>query len=248
MKIGNARVLVPAVLCLLALTTTPALAGIVNGDFETAPPPFPIPNWSQIGGAVQGPPGFTGANGGILAQGPGGPAGIPLPGGWSGSMIWQEFDCGPEDAQCYIRFDYNFAPPIPAVPTAAFVIVNGPAGTKLYWLPPGGWLNAQAVYPTCGELTIAFGIVEKNPVLNSSFYVDNVEDKCDTAPWPADPEALPGEEWPPPESDEIDDAVLGLDAVRNGVPTVSQWGLAVLTLLVLAAGTVVLRRNRALAT
>jgi len=38
------------------------------------------------------------------------------------------------------------------------------------------------------------------------------------------------------------------DIYTDPIPTVSQWGLAVLTLLVLAAGTVVLRRNRALAT
>jgi len=41
--------------------------------------------------------------------------------------------------------------------------------------------------------------------------------------------------------------ILAHDPYAGDIPTVSQWGLAALTLLVLAAGTVVLRRQRALA-
>lgn len=235
----------PGLVIAMLVCGTPAVAAIVNGDFEAAPPP-PVPGWVELGGVVQLPPegaggGGAGANsawfGGTMVNG------IPLGGGFRGSIIMQTFDCegGPTDT-CYIKFTYRLTPPPPPA-ALAFVAVDGPAGMKWAALPfVGAATTRQIAYPSCGVLRLYFGMVEANAVtISIHFYLDNVDDRCNQSWGESD---LPISDFPPQNPTSEQTAMIELVGDANAaVPAVSEWGLAVLLLLVLIVGTVTFGRR-----
>ena len=166
---------------------------IVNGDFETPAGAAPVPGWVELGGVVQGGPEAAGgagpgANSARFTDGPG----IPLLGGAArGAGIAQTFWCGDTDPMpnCYIKFTYAFDDVLPNG-ASAFVSINGPAGRMRADIPDNDLTSQerQVAYPECGQVTLVFGVVEPGGALTSVFYLDMVEDKCDSAPFPGIPE------------------------------------------------------------
>ena len=218
---------------------------IVNGSFEGFVPPPPGPGfagWVTVGGPVLGPGAPAGLPGGAPATPNGAqisPApGVLLPGAgaWVGAGIAQTFDCftpGPPNRTCWIKFDYDYPPG----PGFAYAVIEGPAGTSFFKLPntAAGYESVQINYPLCTVITLYFLVVEPGGALTNLLLIDNVVDKCDNQSWPAQvPQNAALAVCSGPECPAVDEMITNLG--NAAVPTLSEWGMILLALLILCIG------------
>jgi hypothetical protein len=222
---------------------------IQNGGFE-APAAF-APNWLVVGGPVVGGPG-AGGSANSAQLGPS--AGKILPAaGWVGTKIQQEFLCGVADPtrKCYVKFDYRLAFAGGGAKGDAVIVIRGPAGQRMYFLAQqAAFVTRQVEYPVCDTLTIMAMITQDRLLgITHTFRIDNFADKCDTLPFPGIPVIPPDTICIPPSLDcDAINFLVSTPPTQNNVPTLSQWGMLILGLLILCLGGVyIFRRNRVVA-
>jgi hypothetical protein len=232
-------------LCVVGLNPG-VLAGIANPDFEI-PPPWPIPFWLTLGNPGEAPPFSSGVQCARLEPtlSPWGP-GFPAGGGFVGSSIFQEFTCDPAHLdKCYILFDYGHFNGGGAL---AAVCVDGPAGPLWGILPAlAPWVTVLVIYPACDSLKIFFGIVQPGAAVASNLYVDNIRDTCcltciDTTGILV----LELDESPPadPAGASISEMFGRVSGTR--VPAAQPWAVYIIIFILIATGTYVVLRKRAL--
>ncbi len=161
--------------------------------------------------------------------------------------VSQSFDCESGSNYCSVSFKYQFRQL--HVDDEAFVLFMYDGQWKARALPPlvGYWKREWLSVDGCGDgRWINFGVrtLGSGGVI-STLLIDDVHSQCsandETTVW--QDAAVSEDEW-----NALLDAPLtsggDLDIPWPMVPAVSEWGLVALTLLVLAAGTVVIRRRR----
>jgi len=234
------------------------MGGIVNGDFEgSSTDPWKI-GWQNNPTDCYEP--FRAA-----------PYNLPYPQGpspgarhllWLGNQIpaleqhpgcdtsgaYQIFDCGSGADYCTVTFDYEFHQD--DIDDDAVIFLKSSGGFTYKFLPPAAGPTGEDIkvsVPGCGEnVLVVFAVIDDHSDgIQSKLWLDNVTSVCTiTSETTLGLVDYTGAE--PFDFENPPDNPLGDRIIR--VPTVSEWGLVVMGLLVVAAATVVIMRRRRVAT
>lgn len=237
------------------LCSESAFGQVINGDFEgptTAPwtlayhenPPGCFPPFRAAPFNLPYPPGPQPDEFHLLWIGQV-PAVPPIP-GCDPSGAYQWFDCETGGSYCTVSFQYQFDQ-IDLDDDAVFVLKSS-GGLVYKVLPPSEVTSTVSVsVQGCGSgaLVLFAAVDDHSDGIQSVLWIDNVQSQCtandDTTPGLDDFTGDLGFDLDNLPEDPLPDRNL------SAVPAVSEWGLVVMTLLVLAAGTLVFRRFRAAA-
>lgn len=224
------------------VNSDPGNAGVCNEGFDNATPaPWEKTHdatpagsempWSTGGGN----PGRCGHLGPIA----GGP-----PNGSQISIILQSFDCDGPGKFCTITFDALY--PAGAAGESAEVYLSSGGAPKQVRIPvAAGWQTYVISAPGCDEVSVV-GFELFGPATGSTqeLRIDNVSSECT----PDDDTSEELTVVPDTFCDSVQNCNAPseppLENFPGGIPTVSEWGLIVMTVLVLTAGTVAFGRRR----
>lgn len=213
-------------------------AQVVNGDFEAGG--GGLGNWTHTPGVIAGP-GLppTPATGAHMPAGAGG----VIVGANRYQIIQQTFTCpGPANGTCVIKVSLQH---LPGAGESATLYLQNAGGARIANVPNIAIAADRKIgIPGCGTVTI--GLFRKKAagagVFTGDLYFDGVQDNCQP---PAGPVPFPGVPFLTtidcPSSDPgcTDLAEAQSVLAINTIPTISQWGMILLALLMLVIGTIV---------
>lgn len=225
------------------LAPSPAFSGIENGNFEgETTEPWQMLNWSDV---VCDEPqriyeSLVPNHFVCLGDDPI----TSSKQGCSISAVRQWFNCSDGSAFCTVYFWYKFEQNDVNELALARVQQNTnpllPESTTIWLAPVDSWTPVPISVIGCSESAmVEFMILDpsQGPV-ESILRVDDANDEC-TANDNTNPEQLYEETYPDLSNEEEKPLGEGI-----GIPTVSAWGLAVLTLILMAAGSIEIVRRR----
>jgi len=218
------------ILILFIISLNAQILPLQNGDFGTG-----LNCWETLGGVenIDGKAKLTPtfefeANGGMFV----------------GAKISQFFFCEPvPDGACWIKFDYMYD--------------ENAASQAEVWLDHSGTINKFRITPTagafkivqvnapeCSHITITFMLFHDlglDPIDQATLTIDNLAAKCMEDDW--DEDDLEGGGTVPEFEDLYKITSIPPERCVENIPTLSQWSLIILALLMLIIGVVSIKNK-----